>query len=181
MSSLHKYDPYAAQVVFSYEELSLSPEDISAQFIDADEGLTPAIVSSLLEKHSTKYRVALRGMEKSVAVGASANQLEQLMTEYRNLAFCSDNDLVRERALKNLINEVTGRNDIPKEMLKLKSRDTAANEVNTAMRISQFTEQMTKNREMIANTMKNFSSATNPEQPADPSSAQTQTLELAEA
>lgn len=48
--------------------------------------------------------------------------LEVILNEYRILAQFGESEMVRERALRNLINELKGRNDLEERALRLKER-----------------------------------------------------------
>lgn len=80
-------------------------------------------------------------------------ELVELLTEYRHLSRASDNDLVKERALKFLINEKKGRNDLAARGLALKERQTGLQEVNTAARAKEFIDVMKQINDKLALTL----------------------------
>lgn len=125
------------QVVFAYEELGLSPVEISSQF--EEYGFSTEDIITLLSEHSSKYRQGLQERTEEQSRGESTpEELEQLLAEYRHLSRASDNDLVKERALKYLINEKKGRNDLAARGLLLKEKALGMTQVNTSKRAQEF-------------------------------------------
>jgi len=138
------------QIVFAYEELSLSPEEIASQF--EDYGLSVEDVQALLADFSAKYRETLSLRSEAQTRGEGTKEdLEILLAEYRHLSRASDNDLVKERALKFLIQEHKGRNDLPTKNLALKERALGITEVNTSQRAQEFINVMRGIQERLAN------------------------------
>lgn len=127
------------QVVAAYEQLGLSPVQIAEQ-MEMEE----AQVKSLLYQLSTKYKQELGGIIDST---------DELVKLYEDLARCSPNDLVREKALRFLIDERKGRNDIPMELLRLKRRQQANEDVDILMKVSDFNKAITSIRESVNNTL----------------------------
>ena len=134
------------QIIFAYEELGLSPADITTQFDDYD--FEEADIRTLLADYSVKYRDELS--ERSAGEGQTEDELLKLLSEYRHLSRDSANDLVKERALKFLINESKGRNDLAARTLSLKERVMGAAEVDTAKRASEFIKIMQGINEKLA-------------------------------
>jgi hypothetical protein len=119
-------------VVTCYEVLGMSIEQIA----EDQGGLDPLSVKCCLLANSKKYRDEqddlLKGKEKSLATtSGNANggeepkpsfldkhQYARIKEAYYNLALESEVDSVRERAMRNLINEQNGRNDIKNQSPK---------------------------------------------------------------
>lgn len=128
----------------AYEILGLTVPQIAEQ-----QEMQEGEVQSVLWEISSLYRKEHAGQMQSE---------DDFMQLYENLARNSTVDAVRERALRNIINERKGRNDIPLELLKLKKRAQAVDEVDTMSRILQFNEEISRVRESL--------NATNPPDPA---------------
>lgn len=155
---------FEQQIVYAFEVLCLSPAQIATQFEDSGEN--PESILKLLSEHSTKYIRTLREREKvlKTTTGDSSSPLDEelleLESEYRILAKSSENDLVRERALKFLINEKKGRNDLGDRNLKLKERALKLVEVDTSRRAIEFIEHMKKINAQIHNALNGEEKAT---------------------
>lgn len=137
--------PFDQQLVYSYEELGLSPELIAEQFEDPLGGPEAALslVTQVLADQSSKYRALLRAKEGLAAGGILQDErLAEFEAAYETLAMTSKNELVKERALKFLINEKKGRNDLGERTLKLKERALNIAEVDTKRRGIEFSEAM---------------------------------------
>lgn len=129
------------QIVTAFETLGLSLEQIAGQFdIEVDE------VRAILFDNSRAYRQQCGRLR-------SEDEVEELLTEYRALAKRSEVDAVRERALRFLIDERKGRNDIGKETLELKKRQTKVGEIDLSLRIAQFNETLKSTRAQIESTL----------------------------
>jgi hypothetical protein len=141
-----------SQIVFAYEELGLAPEVIAEQF--DDYSFTREEILNLLSVHSPKYIRHLAEREKLSGTHPDPlrgeDELNDLMAEYRILSKISENDLVRERALKFLINEKKGRNDLAERGIKLKEKQNGLQEVNTAIRAQEFIKQMQEINKRLA-------------------------------
>lgn len=127
------------QVVAAYEQLGLSPAQISEQ-MEMEEGQ----VKSLLWELSSRYKQE---------VGGTVDTTDELIKLYEQLARCSPNDAVREKALRFLIEEKKGRNDIPMELLRLKRRQQANEDVDVLMKVSDFNNAISKIRESLDSTL----------------------------
>mgnify|MGYP001567465887 CR=1 FL=1 len=90
-------------IVTAYEVCKMSPEEIAEA-----EGLELETVKMALKQYSRAYVAGIKnGKEDDV----SDAEYTQLLGAYKQLALYSDSDFVRERALRQLINEKKGRND----------------------------------------------------------------------
>jgi len=138
--------PYTSQLVYAYETLDLTPSEIAEQFSEA--GITYEEVIAILGDNSARYRAALN---EKASINSSNNE-EDFLREYRILARSASNELVRERALKFLINESKGRNDIASETLILKRQQLGLNAVNTAARAREFIDEMKRINERLQAT-----------------------------
>jgi hypothetical protein len=103
------------EIITCYETLGLSPDAIAAEY-----GYELESIKAVLLSFSKLYR------EREKLVKAEANQVkedisegeyEEILSAYKTLALTSDNDHVRERALRNLIDEKKGRNN-PRNLVK---------------------------------------------------------------
>ncbi len=128
------------QVVAAYEQLGLSVSQIAEQ-LEMEEGQ----VKALLWELSSQYKRE---------VGGTVKDGDDLVQLYETLARTSPNDSVREKALRWLIDEKRGRNDIPMELLKLKRREQANSDVDIMMRVSDFNKSIASIRESLDNTLK---------------------------
>jgi len=90
-----------SQIIRSYEEGNMSPEDIAAS-LDWDL----AVVKSVLTIYSQKYRAALVANQEE---DITKEEYKAILTRYKQLAMYSEVDAVSERACKNLIDEYKGR------------------------------------------------------------------------
>lgn len=139
-----------AQIVFAYEELGLSPEDIASQF---DEVVSLEDTYCILSSFSKKYLASLqqRTTDAQTRPGpAPESELDALLEEYRLLSKVADNDLVKERALKFLINEHKGRNDLGAKQLALKERQQGLAEIDVAKRADSFITAMQSIQQKLA-------------------------------
>jgi hypothetical protein len=103
------------RIIAMYETAEMTAEEIAM-----DEGLEVEVVKATLLQGSGVYRSQSRGASGSKE-GEKASEEEPFMTEdefrqvkaaYKQIALDGDVDSgVRERALRNLINEHKGRND----------------------------------------------------------------------
>lgn len=136
------------QIVFAYEELALTPAQIASQF--EEYGFSEEEILTLLSSHSKKYVALLAARtETQTRGGGTKEELDELLAEYRLLSKISENDLVKERALKFLINEKKGRNDLPARGLALKERAIGIQEVNTAQKAREFIDIMKQINERL--------------------------------
>lgn len=132
---------FEQQIVFSYESLGHTSAEIAMMFEAYLEGGEEEVMK-VLSEHSTQYSATLREKQSAAERGeASDEELATLLSEYRVLSRSSDNDLVKERALKFLINERKGRNDLGERALKLKEAEANAN-VDLAKRGVEFQNAM---------------------------------------
>jgi hypothetical protein len=123
----------------AYEVLGLTVEEISAQQeLSIDETRT------LLWHVSSKFR-------KDKKYSDSPNQEDEIMEMYESLARCSPDDGVRERALRFLINERKGRNDIEMRRLELETKSVDNQTVDLAMRLQQFNDNIKRIRTVTQN------------------------------
>lgn len=95
----------------AYEELELTPEEIAE-----DQGLELGAVKACLKQNSPKFN---RGVKSGTEEDISDEEYKQILGAYKQLALYSENDFVRERSLRQLINEKKGRLD-KKEITSLK-------------------------------------------------------------
>jgi len=130
--------PFDQQLVYAYEDMGLSPAVIAEQFEEPLGGPEAALelVTQVLADQSSKYRAFLRVKEGNPT--GTDEELLELESEYRRIALSSKNELVKERALKFLINEKKGRNDLGERTLKLKERQLNIAEVDTKRRGEEF-------------------------------------------
>jgi len=101
-------------------------------------------VKALLYQLSSRYKQEL---------GGTIDSTDELIKLYEDLARSSPQDAVREKALRFLIDEKKGRNDIPMELLKLKRRQQANEDVDILMKVSDFNTAISKIRESLDNTL----------------------------
>lgn len=127
------------QVVAAYEQLGLTPAQIAEQ-MEMEEGQ----VKALLYQLSSRYKQEL---------GGTVDSTDDLVRLYEDLARSSPVDAVREKALRWLIDEKRGRNDIPMELLKLKRRQQANEDVDIMMRVTTFNQDISRIRESLDNTL----------------------------
>ncbi len=142
---------FEQQIVYAYELLGLTPQQIAQQFEEAGE--SEETIIGILSNHSQKYITELRYRTKDAVKAGDDKELAELETEYTILARTSKNDLVKERALKFLINEKKGRNDLGEKNLKLKERALNLATVDTAKRGVEFIEAMKKINQQIHNAL----------------------------
>jgi hypothetical protein len=116
----------------AYEVLNLTVPQIAEQ-----QELSEGEVKSILWAVSMKFKKDF---------GGAVQEEDEITQLYTDLARCSPVDAVREKALRFLMNEKRGRNDIPLELLKLKKRSQAVEEVDLSMRLSQFNAEIEKVR-----------------------------------
>lgn len=93
----------STSIVTGYEVCDMSPEEIAEA-----EGLDLETVKITLKHHSMKYR---KDVKQGRTEDVSEDEYEQILTAYKELALYSDSDFVKERALRQLMNEKKGRND----------------------------------------------------------------------
>lgn len=134
---------FETQIVYAYESLGHTPKEIASLF--EEHGETEESVLATLSNYSSKYISLLNIRGKASTNGELMDEEEaELLQEYRLLSRKSDNDLVKERALKFLINEKKGRNDVAVKTLKLKEKQANIDQVDAAVRGQVFIEQMKK-------------------------------------
>ena len=119
----------------AYETLGLSVEQIAEQ-----QDLEVAEVRAVLWQVSRKFK------QDTGETLEAEDEIEEL---YKDLAKHSSVDAVREKALRFLINEKKGRNDVPVELMRIKQRAQAVNETNLAMNLVSFNEEMRRIRESL--------------------------------
>ena len=95
-------------IVSDYEQNGASPEQIAQ-----DQDLDITAVKATLLQFSSKYRDTLQDKKSALVEkeDVTEDEYSEILAAYKNLALYSDNDFLRERALRNLINERKGRND----------------------------------------------------------------------
>lgn len=120
----------------AYEVLNLTIEQIAEQ-----QELAVSEVKAILYQTSSAYKSEFAGE-------ADEDDVKELYTE---LARTSTVDAVRERALRFLINEKMGRNDVGLRLCKLKEREQSVGEVDLAMRLHSFNEELKRAREASSN------------------------------
>lgn len=99
-----------SRIIAMYESEEMTPEEIAM-----DEDLEVEVVKAALLQGSTAYRRAMRGSEDSDKEEPfmTGEEFRQIKAAYKNIALNEEVDAgVRERALRNLINEHKGRNDV---------------------------------------------------------------------
>ncbi len=122
----------------AYEVLELSLSQIAEQ-----QDLTEGEVHSILWAVSPKFKKDF---------GGTTSSEDDLLEHYKHLALSSPVDAVREKALRFLIDERKGRNDVPLELLKLKKRSQAVEEVDLSLRLAQFNQEISRTRVMLTET-----------------------------
>ena len=90
-----------------FENLGLSLDQIAAE-----ESIPEAEVKAVLYQHSRQYRDSV-DKEKS-REDISDEEFQALLYTYKEIAMHAEDDSVREKALRFLINEKKGRNDADK-------------------------------------------------------------------
>ena len=110
------------QIIAAFEDCGLGPGEIADSL-----GWEISAVKSILSVHSRKYRQMIKDSEGETGEGnpgplneesQSSNtditqeEYEEFLQAYKSLALNAEVESVRERALRNLINERKGRNDI---------------------------------------------------------------------
>ena len=128
------------QILVAYETLGLTIAEIAEQ-----QEVPEGIVVTCLKQFSKQYQ--------GEDTGQPSGRAAELISEYETLARFSEDDGVRERALKFLIDEEKGRNDIPKEHLALKKAQTQMNAVDLKLKIDQFNTTLAQTRKTIAETI----------------------------
>lgn len=123
-----------AQILVGFETLELSVEMLAEQF-----DLEVREVRGVLLENSKRYR------EREKAEPADA---DGYLKELKLLAATTEIDSVKAKTLMFLIDEAKGRNDIASEELKLKRRQTAVGEVDLALRVKQFNDQIAQTRQI---------------------------------
>jgi len=119
----------------AYETLGLTVEQIAEQ-----QDLEIGEVRAVLWQVSRKFK------QDTGETVKSEDEIEEL---YKDLAKNSSVDAVREKALRFLINEKRGRNDVPVELMKIKQRAQMVNETNLAMNLTSFNEEMRRIRDSL--------------------------------
>jgi hypothetical protein len=89
-------------IVASYEKLGLTPEQIAASF-----GWELEAVKLILAANSSQYRKSTEG--DCIIGDISDAEYKDILLAYKQIALYSEVDSVRERALRNLIDEKKGR------------------------------------------------------------------------
>jgi hypothetical protein len=97
---------YHLEVVTLFEAEGLTPEQIAT-----DRGYDVEFVITTLMQFSRVYKENMRSIEKNKA-DVTDEEYEELLTSYKNLAKYSDDEHLREKALRFLINEKKGRNNV---------------------------------------------------------------------
>jgi hypothetical protein len=90
-------------IVTAYEVCNMTPEEISEA-----EGLELETVKMVLGQYSASFKM---GVREGTVEDVSDSEYRQILGAYKQLALYSDSDFVRERAMRQLINEKKGRND----------------------------------------------------------------------
>jgi len=117
-------DATIAQVVAAYELAQLNEYAIAEQLDIAD----PDEVTSILMQYSDVYKerngnIISRGPNPLLSTDEVSNEsaaFKELHKQYRLLAKTAESEIVREKALRWLMDNELGRNDVAKEMLALK-------------------------------------------------------------
>lgn len=122
----------------AYEVLGLTVEQIAEQ-----QDLAVGEVKAILYACSPVYKQD---------IGMSVESEDEFVELYKDLARSCPETAVREKALRFLINEKKGRNDVPVELLKLKRRAQAVEEVDIMTRLKQFGEEIRQARDAINTT-----------------------------
>lgn len=122
----------------AYETLGLTVEQIAEQ-----QDLAVGEVRSILYGVSAVYKQD---------IGSTLETEDEFVELYKDLARSCPETAVREKALRFLINEKKGRNDVPVELLKLKRRAQAVEEVDIMTRLAQFGDEIRQARAAINTT-----------------------------
>lgn len=97
-------------------EQNNTPLEVIAEFQD----LEPEVIKAVLLRHSKKYRDQLTGDSKEggaaktkeeIAENLRQEEINELEGAYKQLALYTDNEHIKERALRHLINDRKGRLD----------------------------------------------------------------------
>lgn len=92
-------------VITAYETCDLSVEEIAEEF-----QLDPLAVRMTLRGYSQLYR--MREKEgKETKPDVDDEEYQQILTSYKQIALYSDNDAIREKACRRLMDEKKGRLD----------------------------------------------------------------------
>lgn len=113
-------------IVTAFEDCGLGAEEIAEQ-----HGLELTAVRAVLIQCSSKYRKQIKKAEKAATSETLApaqnnedqkfelvadEEFDEIRQAYKDLAFTSENDAVREKSLRWLLNEKKGRNDMVKSI-----------------------------------------------------------------
>lgn len=133
LARLNLEDTHVDRIVSMYEELGLDTATIAVQF-EKDE----ADIIYILRKNSEKFQAD----ESNGKAYFKPDDLQALLTEYKNLALSSEEDSIREKALRFLIEEASGRNE--RRIAKHEAKET-----NNTFNILQINETLKKAREVL--------------------------------
>ena len=96
------------QIIALFEDSGMTPEDIALEL-----GMELASIKAVLLSFSQVYRER----EDKGREDVSEDEYQDILAAYKRLALYGEHEHVRERALRNLINEKKGRNEV-KSMVK---------------------------------------------------------------
>jgi hypothetical protein len=122
-------------IITSYEVCKLSPEEIAEQ-----EGLELESVKAVLLQSSTLYKEHLQNCKGQDKEDISDNEYEVLLDAYKSLALNTEQENVKEKALRFLINEKKGRNS---------ASDLVKNVKVSVLHFNQQLKQARKHKEII--------------------------------
>lgn len=93
--ALSSLNALSSSILEAFETLGMSVEDIASS-----QGLEPVIVKSVLLQYSEKYKGEIKTKEEDLV---SKDEVKGYVAAYKMLAH-SEDDYLRERVLRNLIN-----------------------------------------------------------------------------
>lgn len=94
--ALSSLNALSSSILEAFETLGMSPEDIATT-----QGLEIVVVKSVLLQYSEKYKLAAKQADNDEMV--SKDEVKGYVAAYKMLAY-SEDDYLRERVLRNLIN-----------------------------------------------------------------------------
>lgn len=77
---------------------------LGVDVIASEQDLEPVVVKATLLQYSQKYREACKGEEKEDKEYVSPEETQEFIEAYKRIARFTEDDYIKERALKNLIN-----------------------------------------------------------------------------
>ena len=128
--------PRAQQALLAYKELKWDIETISKQLDIEIEEARSIIASS-------------EGVSEALKAGG-AKTPEEVLEAIKSLAATTTSDKVKAELLKYLHAEISGRNNIPMEDLKLKRQKLQLEAVNVGMKVQEFNDNLKRSRELTS-------------------------------